>query len=189
MEGRTMRRALSIALGMVLLTAGLFPAPAVAAEAPKCANITGDGGASYYQVDAPGYAAQRAILFVQITTELPLCKNTQLRVFVSTDGTSFTGYSFPGDSHFAPCAPSEPGTGCLSFTLDYGDTSTTASTAPAAHYVYLQTSTGKSSVSDRAPDDGSAVFTLFDHDATTADYDSTGKLIDPCGCGGGNYFQ
>ncbi len=187
-----MKRVITIALATLALSVGAFPWSAQAVDVkdrPKCSDINGNDGASYYQVDATPSTLHEAILFVQIETVLPLCKNVQLTVYVSADNSTFVGYTYPGDTHFASCSPSAPGGGCVTFTYSYGYTGGATSAAPPFVYVYLQTSTGQGSVSDRAPNIGTAPFTLCDHDPSTSDHDSNGKLLDPCGIGGGNYFQ
>ena len=170
-----MRRILAIMLAALVLSVGPLSAPAQSApERPSCANITGNSGNSFYQVDPPGYPTHEAILFVRITTLDPLCKFASLTVFVTVDGTNFTQYTFPGDTRFASC-----GVNCLSFTFDYGPTATAPSNAPPIVYVYLETAIGNHVV-DRAPSVGTVRFILCDHNASTPDYDSNGTLIAEC---------
>jgi hypothetical protein len=178
-----MRRAFAIALAVLVLTFGGLAAPSEAAVR-ACADINGNSGESFYVVDGPGNAPDQAILSIQITTVEPLCRNATLTVFVSTDATTFTSYTYPGDSHFTSC-----GASCLTFTYDYGSTDKAkTSMAPATVYVYLEAAVG-GRVVDRAPDDGAPPFVLCDFDAKTKNYDDTGTVIPPCNPPGGNYFQ
>jgi hypothetical protein len=181
-----MKRILAIALAALLLSAGPLATPTQGKEkpVPPCADINGSSGNSYYQVDAPGNPAHEAILSIQITTVEPLCtKKTTLTVYVSSDGTTFAAYTYPGDPGFSSCGPN-----CLTFTTSYGSTASAPSSASPAQYVYLETSV-KKEVTDRAPDAGSPPFALCDHDPSTPDYDSNGVLIPECNPPGGEYFE
>lgn len=182
-----MKRVFAISLTILMLSFAALAAPAVAETPPAepgCADITGDSGQSYYVVDAPGNAPGDAILFIYVSTREPLCADATLSVYVSANGTDFTAYAYPGDSRFTSC-----GTGCLSFTYNYGSTiKRKTSSAPATVYVYLQT-TQAAAVVDRAPDVGAGQFLLCDYVPKHRNYDGTGTVIPPCSPPGGNYFQ
>jgi hypothetical protein len=185
MERKTMKRTLTISIALLLLIGGLLGTPAQAAAPVKaCADITGDSGQSYYEVDAPGNAPDEAILSIQITTFEALCSSATLTVFVSTDGTTFTGYTYPGDTtSFTSC-----GASCLTFTYNYGPTDKAkTSAAPPTVYVYLESAIG-GRVVDRAPDSGAPAFVVCDFDPKHKNYDNTGTVIPPCNPPGGNYF-
>jgi len=177
-----MRRLLTIALTVIALNAGLLAVPIQAdVKGPDCVDINGDSGQSFYVTDFN--PPHEAILSIRITTVDPICKAATYTVFVSTDNTTFTAYTYPGDSHFTTCGPN-----CLTFVLDYGSTATSPSGAPPAVYVYLESSFGQH-VFDRAPNTGTVPFAVCDFDPTTPDYDSTGTVIPPCNPPGGNYFE
>jgi hypothetical protein len=177
-----MKRTLAILLATLLLTVSTLSAPAEAARA--CADINGSSVQSYYVVDGPGNAPDEALLSIQITTVNPLCSNATLTVFLSTDGNTFTAYTYRGDSRFSSCGDS-----CLTFTYDYESTDKAkTSTAPPTVYVYLETTIGGGTL-DRAPDNGAPAFLLCDFDPKTKNFDNTGTVIPPCNPPGGNYFQ
>ncbi len=179
-----MKRTLAISLATLMLIVGMSARPAQADPVKACSDINGDSSQSYYVVDGPGNPADEAILSIQITTVEPLCANSTLTVFVSTDGVTFTGYVYPGDTHFTSC-----GASCLTFTYDYGSTlRAKGSAAPATVYVYLETATN-GRVIDRAPDSGAPAFVVCDFDPKHKNYDNTGTVIPPCNPPGGNYFQ
>src|SRR5258705_5541760 len=174
-----MKRTLAISLATLMLMVGICAAPGEAAAVKPCSDINGDSSQSYYVVDGPGNPADEAILSIQITTVEPLCANSTLTVFVSTDGVTFTGYVYPGDTHFTSC-----GASCLTFTYDYGSTlRAKSSAAPATVSVYLETATGRR-VIDRAPDERAVQFDLCDSNLNdsikTKNYDNTGTVIPPC---------
>lgn len=178
-----MKRTLAILLATLLLTISSLAGPAQAAVR-GCVDINGNSGESFYVVDGPGNASDEAILSIQITTVDPLCSNATLTLFLSTDGTTFSAYAYPGDARFSSCGPN-----CLTFTYNYGSTDKAkTSAAPATVYVYLETAVG-GHVVDRAPDNGAPPFVLCDFDAKTKNYDETGTVIPPCNPPGGNYFE
>lgn len=179
-----MKRILAISLATLLLIVGASATPAQADPVKACSDINGNSGESFYVVDGPGNPPDDAILSIQITTVEPLCDYATLTVFVSSDGTTFTGYTYPGDTHFTSC-----GTNCLTFTFNYGSTlRAKTSAAPATVYVYLETAIG-GHVVDRAPDSGAPPFLLCDFDPKHKNYDDTGSVIPPCNPPGGNYFE
>ena len=184
MDGTRMKRLLAISLAALVLSVGALSTPVYGdQDRPKCGDIIGSSQQSYYQVDAPGNTPHEAILSITILTAEPLCKNATLTVNVSTDGTTFVAYTYPGDSHFSSC-----GASCLTFTLSFGSTASAPSQAPPVVRVFLETATGNH-VSDRAPNVGSLPFVLCDHDITTTDFDSTGAVIEGCGSGEQEGFQ
>ena len=180
-----MKRIATVLLASLALTIGPLGATSLAARdarGPACADIIGNSGQSYYTVDAVGNPANDGILSLQIETAAPLCSYATLTVYVSTDGTTFTAYTYPGDPHFTSCGES-----CLTFRYDYGSTATSPSAAPTNAYVYLETSI-KGHVVDRAPNNGAPPLTVCDANPTTVNYDSSGSVIPPCNPPGGEYF-
>ena len=178
-----MKRALAISLATLLLIVSALSAPAQAAIRP-CADINGSSALSSYVVDGPGNVPDEAILSIQITTVEPLCSSATLSVFVSTDGNTFTEYTYPGDSRFISC-----GANCLTFTFNFSSTDKAKSSiAPPAVSVYLATIIG-AHVVDRAPDNGSVPFVLCDFDPKTKNYDANGSVIPPCSPPGGEFFE
>jgi hypothetical protein len=126
-----------------------------------------------------------AILLIRITTRDPLCADATITVNVSTDGTTFTAYTYPGDPGFSIC-----GSNCLTFTHNYGSTLRRKTSAgPPTLFVYLESASGGTAV-DRAPDAGAGVFVLCDFDPKYhKNYDENGDVIPPCNPPGGNYFE
>ncbi|MFN2520500.1 MAG: hypothetical protein ABR525_05585 [Candidatus Limnocylindria bacterium] len=179
-----MRRLATSTLAALLLIVGPLAVTSAAVDDvkhPACANITGSSQQSYYKVDDQANPPGEAILSLQITTTAPLCDFATLTVFLSTDGVTFTPYTYPS-SYFTSCGPN-----CLTFTYDYGSTTTTSSTAPATVYVYLQTDI-HGHVVDRAPNDLFGAFALCDAVPLTTNYDLAGS-VPSCGGGGGEFFE
>ena len=176
------RRLFAIALATFALNVVWLAVPAQAdVKGPACVDINGNSQQSFYTTDFN--PPHEAILSIRITTVDPLCKAATYTVFVSTDSTTFTAYTYPGDTHFTTC-----GANCLTFTLDFGSTATSPSAAPSSVFVYLESSFGQR-VFDRAPNTGAPPFALCDFNASTPDYDSAGNTVPACNPPGGEYFE